>query len=512
MPTEPSRPPTAGTAPRHSTPALGLQWLLFETAPHGMVIYDAAGTVVDANASAERLIGQPLAAMKGTLGFAPHWTVLRDDGSALPADQRPVAAALTSGAPVDGVVIGIQRAPAQPPTWLTVSAIPLLRPNSPRPYAIIAMFIDVTEQRKAVAELQASEERFRMAFRDSPQMMAISDLETGRFVDVNERYCEVTEFPRAMLLGQRSIDLGIIDAATRAALLTAMEQQGRVRNYEVPIRDRNGAEKTVMMSGGVLTLNGTRCLLTIASDITARRRLDAERERLSSHLRHLRRLENVGRLASGMAHDLNNGLTAVLALAELELQDAPAGTERHENLQYIVDSCLRAEGTLRQLIDLSRPPQEGTRDTVDLNTMLRDEVTLLARTTLQKVQLRTDLDPALPRVHGDAEVLRHAIMTVCLNAVDVMPLGGTLIVRTRRDGPTIAVVEITDVRTGDDPDAAAEPWAFTAMPNEMSEAFGLTMVREVIEAQGGTFALESALGKGGRVVIRLQAVAASAGF
>ncbi len=508
MPSNPPNSPPNPPSPRHSTPALGLQWLLFETAPHGMLIYDSAGAIIDANPAAERLLGAPLADIKGVGGLVPLGEVIREDGTPLPVGEQPAGVALRTSATVDDTVLGIRRLPADGMRWLSVSAIPLRLANSPQPYAAMCMFVDVTDQRAAVAALQASEERFRRAFEGSPVMMAISDLETGEFVDVNERYCEVTGYTRDQLVGHRSLDLGIVDADARAALYQAMKQHSRVRNYAMPIRTRSGETREVLMSGEVLTLASAPCLLTIANDITARTKMEEERDRMTSHLRHLRRLESVGRLASGMAHDLNNSLTAILALAELEQLEAKRGSATHENLQYIQEACLRGEATLRQLLEIARP-QEASRDTVDLNALLRDEVTLLSRTTLQKVQILAEFDDTLPRVHGDGEALRHAMMTICLNAVDVMPAGGTLKVQTQRESAAFVVVAITDVRVPLTQQAslAMEAWSFAAMPREVSEAFGLAMVQEVIESQGGTMTVESAEGKAGRVIIRLPAVA-----
>ncbi len=504
-PSEPRLPP----APRPSSPAIGLRSLLFESAPHGMVLHDSTGMIVDANAAAQRLLAVALDQVKGTSRLHPRWEVVREDGTPMPLAEQPALVALRTGVTVDEVLLGLRRDAPAGTLWLSVSAIPMRLSNSPQPYAAIAMFVDVTAQREAIAALRASEERFRKAFEGSPLMMAISTLETGELLDVNDRYCEVLGYPRDQLIGHTLAELGVLQLAERVTLLEIIRRNGRVKNYSLSIRAHGGVDRTMLLSAEAVTIDDVPCLLVTADDITARTQMEEERSRLASHLRHLRRLESVGRLASGMAHDLNNSLTAILALAELAQLDTAPGSAAHENLQFIQDACVRGEESLRQLLELARP-REAVRDTVDLNALLRDEATLLSRTTLQKVQIVVDLEESLPRIHGDGEAIRHALLTVCLNAVDVLPQGGTLMLQTRRDGDAFVRVSITDVRVALSSAGVrdADAWSFATLPAEVSERFGLSTVQEVIESQDGTMVVESAEGKAGRVTVRLPAVAA----
>jgi len=372
---------------------------------------------------------------------------------------------------------------------------------------VFGVVTDETARLGAQAALRASEGRFERAFRDGPVMMAISELESGRYFDVNARYCDVSGFARESLIGHTSAGVGLIEREERRKIREALRTDGRITNLEVPLRTAAGREITVLMSGEVMDLNGTPCLLTIATDISDMKRMEAERALLEAQVQHLRRMESIGRLAGGVAHDMNNVLTAILTLAELQSQEAEPGSALHEDMETIAQSALRGQTTVRGLLRFARS-DVSSLELLDLNTLIREEVALLARTTLQQAVLSTELDEALPLVRGDRAALTHVFMNLCLNAVDAMPDGGTITVRTRRDGPAHLVAEVVDSGTGMPAEVlekALDPF-FTTKPQGRGTGLGLSIVFGTVQAHGGTIKLRSAPGQGTTVRIRLPAV------
>ncbi|MBI2406892.1 MAG: PAS domain S-box protein [Gemmatimonadetes bacterium] len=488
------------------------QWLLFDTAPHGIVIHDAKGAIVDANAAAERMLGIQLAAVRGQVELDHLWAIVHEDGSPFPMLDQPPHVALRTAEPNGPAVLGI-RVHGRPDTvWVSASAIPMRLPNQPRPFAALTMFVDITAARVAADALRESEERFKNAFRDSPVMMAISDFETGRFVDVNDRYCTVTGYTREQLVGQRSIDLGIVAGPTRDLLIAAMRDRGRVSNFEIPIHTRTGDDLTVMMSGDVLVFNGKPHLLTIATDVTARSRMEAERVRLAAHLRAVKRSERIGERGAVVVQQLNGVLTSMKAAAERHLAGTAEQGALRGDLEAIAQAGQRGLEVVRGLVDFIGATA-GPATTFDLNALVRAEVAVLGPTSRRGVRIVADYEPSPLIMRGDREALGQSLLTLCLNAIDAIPAEGTLSVKTRSDADGFVTLTVSDLRASEPASTAtgdANLAPFVALPDEASQAFGLSMVRATIEAHGGTWVIERAAGRGGRVVIRLPLAAGDA--
>lgn len=376
---------------------------------------------------------------------------------------------------------------------------------------ILGVSRDISQRRRAEAALRASEERFQKAFRSSPVMMTLSDLATGRFLDVNDSYCTTSGFSREESIGRTSIEVGWVSAEVRDMAVRAMQETGRVSNLEIRVRTRAGDELTVLMSGEVLELEGRPCWLVIATDITDRKRMELERVVLETQVQHLKRMESIGRLAGGVAHDMNNVLTAILTLAELQALEAVEGTSLHEDMETIAQACLRGQATVRGLLDFARA-DVAKMEVLDLNTIVRGEVALLQRTTLQKVRLVTELDEGLPAVRGDRAALTHVLMNLCLNAVDAMAHDGVVSVRTMRDGASHVLVEVVDTGHGMPADVlerALDPF-FTTKPQGKGTGLGLSIVFGTVKAHGGTMTIRSTPGEGTTVAIRLPVAADAA--
>ncbi len=371
---------------------------------------------------------------------------------------------------------------------------------------ILGVTREISERRKAEERLRRSEQRFQTVFRASPVMMTITEMESGRYLDVNDRFCEVSGFSRLDAIGHSATELGWIAPGTREAAIEALRRTGELLNREEKVTTRAGEELTCLMSGEVLELNGVSCLLSIVVDVTDAKRVEARRAVLEEQVQHLKRMDSVGRLAGGVAHDLNNVLTAVLTLSELQLADAPPGSALQEDLEAVVQASLRGQSTVRGLLDFSRAAV-STVEPLDLNGLIRDEVSLLSRTTLQKARLNTDLEEGLPLVRGDRAALTHVFMNLCLNAVDAMPHGGSLTVRTRRDGDAHVVAQVIDSGEGMPPEVRAralDPF-FTTKPQGQGTGLGLSIVFGTVKAHGGTIDIQSEPGEGTTVTIRLPA-------
>ncbi|HJW71210.1 MAG TPA: PAS domain S-box protein, partial [Geothrix sp.] len=247
-------------------------------------------------------------------------------------------------------------------------------------------------------------------------------------------------------------------------------------------------------------------MLMTLRDLSATRREMEERAALERQLQQVQKLESLGALAGGVAHDMNNVLAAILGLASVSIESQPEGSPVHKTLETIIKAAERGGKMVKSLLSFARQsPAEELE--LDLNAILREEVHLLERTSLSRVRLEVDLDQNLRPVRGDASALTHAFMNLCVNAVDAMPENGTLTLRTGNVGNQWVEVLVEDTGAGMSPEVLAramDPF-FTTKGQGKGTGLGLSMVYSTVKAHQGEMALESEPGRGTRVRLRFPA-------
>ena len=163
---------------------------------------------------------------------------------------------------------------------------------------------------------------------------------------------------------------------------------------------------------------------------------------------------------------------------------------------------------MKSLLCFARQELEENRP-VDLNDLVREVVQLLAHTTLSRVTFATDLEEPLPRVLGDSGALNHALMNLCVNSMDAMPKGGAITLRTRTLSDGWVQLSVQDTGQGMSPEVQEKALApfFTTKPAGKGTGLGLAMVFGTVKAHGGTMAIESKLGAGTTIHLRIPPTA-----
>lgn len=269
-----------------------------------------------------------------------------------------------------------------------------------------------------------------------------------------------------------------------------------------PLEDRELAES-------VLQMVAIRCAHELE-----RKRSEEERRQMQAELLRYQKLESVGRLAGGVAHDMNNVLAAIMGVASV-LQarfEGDATVSRH--LELILDASSRGRSLVKGLTEFSRDHLEDAR-LLDLNQVIRKEADLMRRTTFGRVEVDLDLEEPLPAVLGEEDSLSNALMNLCVNAVDAMPEGGRLTFRSRAAAGDAVDISVQDTGLGMTPEVRAramDPF-FTTKPVGRGMGLGLSIVFGALKAHGGAVAIESEVGRGTTVTLRLpvQAGAGPAG-
>ena len=346
-----------------------------------------------------------------------------------------------------------------------------------------------------------SEEARHLAFtavEQSTSAIVITDT-AGTIEYVNPAFAEATGYRIEEALGRnpRFLQSGVHAPAFYehlwATLSAGRTWRGRFQNLR---KDGETYWEQATISP-VRDSNGTITHYVAAKDnITESLRLEQDRQRLEQQVLHAQKMESLGSLAGGVAHDMNNVLGAILVIATTSLEQVPAESRLYRALDTIAKAATRGGQMVKSLLNFARrDPVEQV--VVGFNSIIQEVVQLLERTTLSRIHLELDLEPELRAILGDPSALAHTFMNLCVNAVDAMPGEGTLILRTRNDAGRVRV-QVQDTGCGMPPEIlqrAMDPF-FTTKGQGQGTGLGLAMAYGVVKAHSGALELQSEPGQG----------------
>jgi PAS domain S-box-containing protein len=283
--------------------------------------------------------------------------------------------------------------------------------------------LQIAELAQANESLAMSEERFSKAFHESPLPSGIQSFPDQRFVDVNQRLAQVADCRREEMIGRTPAELFLWEKPeVSEQWYEGLVRQQLVRDQEAKIRNRSGALREVLVSLSPLALGGQSHVLLLAQDIS-------ERAMLERQLRQAQKMEAIGQLAAGVAHDFNNILTIIQGHAGLMQQKLDSASPQAKSIEQITRAAARATTLIRQLLMFSRKQVMQFRH-LDLNDTLRNAIKLLERLVGEHVQIEFQPQSPIPAIHADSSMLEQIAMNLAVNARDAMPNGGRLSITT----------------------------------------------------------------------------------
>jgi len=280
---------------------------------------------------------------------------------------------------------------------------------------------DLTDMRKASEDLRKSEELFRKSFRTSPDTMMINRISDGLYVDVNDTFVATMGYERHEALGKTSLELNFWRfPEKRQIYIDLIHEYGFVQNHEVEFLDKYGNIHWMLMSGTVIDLQGEPHTLNIARDITEIKRAESERMQVEAQLRHQQKLESIGTLASGVAHEINNPLNIVMNYAQLILDSAKQDSAVESNAKEIISESERIAGIVRSLLAFSRKEVEF-HSSADMGEIIRDTLSLVQRIfTGNQIQISMDIPDTVPKVICKRQSIQQVLMNLFTNARDAL--------------------------------------------------------------------------------------------
>uniref|UniRef100_C6DYM9 histidine kinase n=1 Tax=Geobacter sp. (strain M21) TaxID=443144 RepID=C6DYM9_GEOSM len=283
---------------------------------------------------------------------------------------------------------------------------------------------EIAERRQAQETLRLSEEKFSKAFDNAPMIMTITTRENGTLLDVNNRFLEVSGWLREEVIGKTTTEVGWINCDDRGTLFETLNREGRVSRMALSLHPRGGRTIKAELYIETLTVDGSERLLGIAIDVT-------ERHKLEEQLRHSQKLEAVGLLAGGVAHDFNNILTVIGGYCEMLKLDLAPGHPLRDKVLQISAASERASNLTRSLLAFSRKGEVKAVPT-DLNLLLRGVEKFLQRIIGEDITLSTKVPESSIWAVVDSGQIDQVLMNLAANARDAMPKGGSLFVELER--------------------------------------------------------------------------------
>jgi two-component system cell cycle sensor histidine kinase/response regulator CckA len=371
-------------------------------------------------------------------------------------------------------------------------------------YALTS-FVDTTEQKVALERARSSDERLRQFVENVTEVFWLTDPENTTMFYVSPAYEKIFGRSCVALYADARDWLNALhpeDRSRMEELSHAHGERSRENTYRVIV---NGAVRSIQISTFPVrdTYGKTIRIAGVAEDRT-------EQLALEDQVRQTQKLESLGLLAGGVAHDFNNVLAVIGANAGLLAELVPVGHPDRELIDEIESAVRRASSLTRQLLAFSR--KEVIEPIVlDVNVTIGETRKMLRRMIGDDIVIETSLEPELGRVRIDPGYFVQILMNLAVNARDAMPRGGKLTITTRNLAREV-IVEVSDTGTGMPAEVQArvfEPF-FTTKEVGKGTGLGLSVVLGIVEQAGGRIKIDSELGCGTTLRISLPVVDAPA--
>ncbi|MBW1723081.1 MAG: PAS domain S-box protein [Deltaproteobacteria bacterium] len=389
---------------------------------------------------------------------------------------------------------------------LEAAALPIEFRGEP---GVLVIGNDISERKKAEAELMQSEERYRSLVENTLEGFFMAEIPSGRFLFLNRRICKL--FGYSM---EEALKITLWDAIAPADHDRVQRRikgylVGKTGSYTTDIYQalrKDGSSFRAEVSGSIVTYGGKFVIQGLLRDIT-------EQERLQEQLQKARKLEAIGTLAGGVAHDFNNILGIIIGNTDLALTDTPEWSPIRYNLEEIKKASFRARDVIQQIMAFSRHVDHSLQP-LDLVPLVKEFVKLLRSSIPTTVDIRLSVPEKTRQISADPSQINQVLINLCMNSAHAM----------KEDGGVLEI-SVEDVRVEADqsdpdfPDAGQGDYVrltvqdsghgipleiqgrifdpyFTTKDVGEGSGMGLAVAQGIVEKHGGKIAFRSQPGEG----------------
>ncbi len=394
-----------------------------------------------------------------------------------------------------------------------ISIAQLERDINGKPLKITGVIQDITERKLAEERLRKSEEQYRLIIETAMEGIWLVDLQ-GKTLFINQRMANMLGYTVEEIQGADVFQFLDPSQHQEARVSLQCRQNGVGEIVERCFIRKDGSALWTLNSTSPIRDSQGKVIgsMGMLSDITERKRAEAEKAKLEFRLRQAQSMEAIGTLAGGIAHDFNNILFPILGYTEMTMDDLPSNSMAYQNLSEVLKAALRAKELVNQILTFSRQ-RENEKMILKIQPVVKEALKLIRSTLPTTIELSQNIDPNCNPVLADPTQIHQIIMNLCTNAYHAMQDHGGLLEVTLTEAKlgaddlraypgslpgTYLKLSVSDTGIGiakDILERIFDPF-FTTKPVGKGTGLGLSVVHGIVKQMGGHIRVYSEPGKG----------------
>jgi len=356
---------------------------------------------------------------------------------------------------------------------------------------------------KDISELKLSEEKFSKAFHTNSNLITISELESGKYLDVNQKFLELLNLKKEEVIGKSSVELNLFDKQLREIILVEFKKIGYLNDYELEL-NYNGQIIHGLFSVNYFYLQETKCIITVMQDITKR---TADEQIIKQQNTELKKLNSdKDRFMSILAHDLRSPFTTILGFSELLLNNLNNfELKRIEHQINIIYQTTKKTFNLLEDLLLWSKSQSGKISyepmKIGLNELCKEIVDSFESQLIAKELTLNYVDSPTTILYADYNMIRTILRNLLSNAIKFSYKHGFICIFSQQNQDNVTII-VSDNGVGIENENISRIWDFTnplttkGTLDEEGSGLGLVLCKEFVEKHSGTIWVESIVGKG----------------
>ncbi len=373
------------------------------------------------------------------------------------------------------------------------------------------------------SQLTAVQERYSVFFDLIPEIAFVTTLHEGRIIEINESFKRNTGFSRDEVIGKTTFDLNVWkNYEEMEKMLRVLKEKGIIHNLETRFHRKSGDGFPALCSMTLFEMDGIAYVLSVMNDITDRKQMEEEQRGLERRLLQAQKLESLGRVTAGIAHNFNNILMSVMGYMEIVKEDLSSDSFAGKNLENAFKSAKRASELTRQILAYSGNSFLAFEE-ININGLIEKNLQIFKASISGTVSFNLNLTEHIPMINVDPEQIRQVIMNILINASEAIDKNaGTVILSTgvmvcndeylnhslveeKPKAGRFVYFEILDTGCGMDTKAKSllfDPFFTTKF---MGRGLGMSAVMGIVRGHKGAILVDSEPGRGTTVRVLFAA-------